>query len=366
MKIKKVQILNILLMKELLRIGIAIIFILSGLVKAIDIRGFSFKLEEYFSPAVFNLPFFETNSLPIAIFVVLGELLLGITLLLKIRLKATLISLIGLCIFFAFLTFYSAYFNKVTDCGCFGDAIKFTPWQSFWKDIILLLGLLILWKWYKNDISTFDKTKKIGLIAMSLVFGYIMIYGMVQEPIVDFRDYKIGVDIKSEKNKIAKNPSEYKTFYTLKNKNTGVEKEVHQDDYVNTEEYWKDGSPWEIMEDKTTSKLVKEGYKSEISKFKIEDSIGNDLTDRIINSPKMVLVFSYKPQAINKEKNKIEIKKLQDQYKAEFIGVSTLPNTFENLPNATMDGTAIKTIARSNPFILVLENGKIIDKKPLK
>ena len=115
-------------MKRILRYIIAIIFIISGFVKAVDVKGFSFKLEEYFSPDVFNLLFFEKYTLEIAVFVVALELILGLMLLMKAKLKTTLISLIALCVFFAFLTFYSAYFNKVTDCGCFGDAIKFTPW----------------------------------------------------------------------------------------------------------------------------------------------------------------------------------------------------------------------------------------------
>ena len=131
-------------MKHLLRYIIGIIFIISGVVKAIDSVGFSFKLEEYFSPAVFNMPFLESFALPIAVFVSALEVVLGLMLLLNIHLRKTLLALIALCVIFAFLTFYSAYYNVVTDCGCFGDAVRFTPWQSFWKDIILLIGLLIL------------------------------------------------------------------------------------------------------------------------------------------------------------------------------------------------------------------------------
>ena len=118
-------------MKDALRIIVGVIFIISGFVKTIDARGFSFKLEEYFSPSVFNLSLLETYALPLAIFVAIFEILLGLALVIKLCLKKSLALLIALCVFFAFLTFYSAYFDKVTDCGCFGDAIKFTPWQSF-------------------------------------------------------------------------------------------------------------------------------------------------------------------------------------------------------------------------------------------
>ncbi len=223
-------------MKAVLRIIIALIFIASGFVKAVDVVGFSFKLEEYFSPSVFNMPFLEQQSLTIAILVVVLELILGFMLLLKIRLKFTLSTLIALCVFFAFLTFYSAYFNKVTDCGCFGDALKFTPWQSFTKDIILLFGLLIIWFLYRNSFNILERKNSYRYISLSvfaLAMAMVITHGISHEPLIDFRDYKIGTDLKAEKAKIEKDPSEFKTFYSLKNKKTAEILAVNQDEYVN-------------------------------------------------------------------------------------------------------------------------------------
>lgn len=356
-------------MKRILRYLIALIFIASGFVKAVDVVGFSFKLEEYFSPAVFNIPFFEKQALLLAIFVVAIELVFGLMMLMKIRLKTTLSVLIALCVLFAFLTFYSAYFNVVTDCGCFGDALKFTPWQSFWKDIILLFGLILLWILYKksgklNNEKGCLKTTFLGLGI--LIFGYIVYHGIAHEPLIDFRDYKKGTDLVSEKGKIAKNPSEYKTFYSLKNEKTGEVKEVNQDDYVNKEEYWKEGSPWKIDEAKTTSKIIKEGYSSEIVKFKPESAEGMDLTEEILKSPKAILIFSYHPEKADKEILAKTEAKVKAEKNALTYGISTNPNTFKTINNAMMDGTAIKTIARSNPFVLILQNGKITDKMSAK
>ena len=357
-------------MKRILRYIIAIIFIASGFVKAIDVKGFSFKLEEYFSPDVFNLTFLQNFTLEIAIFVVALELVLGLMLLLKMKLKCTLISLIALCVFFAFLTFYSAYFNKVTDCGCFGDAIKFTPWQSFWKDMALLLGLIILWFLNKKSDTLHNEN---GFLKMPflgigiLVSAFIIYYGIAHEPLIDFRDYKIGTDLNLEKQKIAANPSEYKTSYTMKNTKTGEEKVVGQDDFVNQKEYWEEGTPWQIQKGKEVSVLVKQGYQSSIDKFKLEDENENDVTDQILHLPKVYLIFSYKP----KEINDLYLIKTQDAFRINFknekyFGVSTDKKTFKTISNLTMDGTAIKTIARSNPFVLVLENGKIVEKKSLE
>ena len=354
------------MLKNILRIVIALIFIASGFVKAVDAVGFSFKLEEYFSPAVFNMPFFEKQALILAVLVVAFELIFGFFLLIKSQLKFTLSMLIALCVFFAFLTFYSAYFNVVTDCGCFGDALKMEPWQSFWKDIVLLVGLLILYFLYRNEFNEpEEKTpfkKYLSAFAfLSMVF--VINWGITHEPIIDFRDYKIGTDLNIEKQKIAKDPSEFKTYYSLKNERSGEALEVNQDDYVNEKKYWEDGSPWIIDEAKTSSKLVKQGYESEISKFKPETADGIDMTQEILKAPKAILIFAYDPKNANINILAQAEAKLSQQKDALILGISTDPNTFKTINNAMMDGTAIKTIARSNPFVLTLEKGKIVDKR---
>lgn len=354
------------MIKNILRILIALIFIASGFVKAVDVVGFSFKLEEYFSPSVFNMPFLEKQALVLAVIVVVFELVFGFFLLLKSQLKFTLSMLIALCVFFAFLTFYSAYFNVVTDCGCFGDALKMEPWQSFWKDIFLLVGLLIVYFLYRNDFNKVEEKtnfkKYLSAFAfMTMVF--VINWGITHEPVIDFRDYKVGTDLKIEKQKIAKDPSEFKSYYSLKNEKSGEVLEVNQDDYVNEKKYWDEGSPWIIEEGKTSSKLIKQGYESEIAKFKPETTDGMDLTDEILKAPKALLIFAYDPKNANINVLAQAEAKLSQQKNALVLGISTNPNTFKTINNAMMDGTAIKTIARSNPFVLTLENGKITDKR---
>jgi uncharacterized membrane protein YphA (DoxX/SURF4 family) len=348
--------------KNILRIFVGLVFIASGFVKSVDVVGFSFKMEEYFSPSVFNMSFLEKLALPLSIFMVLLELILGVMLVLKIKLKWTLNFLILLCIFFAFLTFYSAYFKVVTDCGCFGDAIKFTPWQSFGKDIILLILLFILYFLYRkifedSSAKTF-RYSLLGLLILDFLFN--IYFGVKHEPLIDFRDYKIGTNVKAEQAKIAADPAEFKTFYSLKNKKTGEILKISQDDYI-SKNYW-NNKDWVIQSDKTTSEIVKKGYDSEISKFKIEDETGNNLTDEVLNAPKAILIFSYKPSEMNTEILDVAIQKMKSNKEALILGVSNSPNSFKNIKNALMDGTAIKTIARSNPFILTLQNGKITAK----
>jgi hypothetical protein len=129
------------------------LFIFSGLIKLNDPVGTEIKMHEYFEVfaadfgSFFNV--FIPWSLEISMAMIILELMLGVAVLLWFRMDITTKVLLGLLTFFTFLTFYSAYFNKVTDCGCFGDAIKLTPWESFSKDVILMVFTLHLF-WYRS------------------------------------------------------------------------------------------------------------------------------------------------------------------------------------------------------------------------
>ena len=135
------------------RFFVGILFIFSGLIKLNDPIGTRIKLEEYFE--VFSVDFaaffeiFVPFAMQIGMFLIILEVILGVALLFNYRMNITTWVLLLLILFFTFLTFYSAYFNKVTDCGCFGDAIPLTPWQSFTKDVILIVFIGHLF-WYRD------------------------------------------------------------------------------------------------------------------------------------------------------------------------------------------------------------------------
>src|SRR5882762_11646868 len=124
------------------RISVGLLFIFSGLIKINDPLGFSYKLEEYFE--VFHITFLNGLALSLSVILCSLEIILGFALLIGVRAKSVAWGLLLLIIFFAFLTFYSAYFQVVQTCGCFGDAIPLTPWQSFSKDVVLLLLIIII------------------------------------------------------------------------------------------------------------------------------------------------------------------------------------------------------------------------------
>ncbi len=185
---------------HLFRIAVAGLFIFSGLIKMNDPVGMAIKLEEYFQVFASDIgSFFEIFvpfSLPIAVIIVVLEVVLGFALLLNWRMVWTTKLLLTLIVFFTILTFYSAAFDKVTDCGCFGDAIKLTPWQSFYKDITLLFMSGIIWV-NGSMYDPYIKQPFLNIIMGLLLIGsvYTSIHAINHLPFVDFRTYKIGASI---------------------------------------------------------------------------------------------------------------------------------------------------------------------------
>lgn len=350
------------MLRKILRYFLGAVFLVSGLVKAIDPLGFSFKLEEYFSPAVLNIPFLEPFAVALAATIAASEGLLGIFLLVGRRQKMVLNILIFLCIFFAFLTFYSAFFNKVTDCGCFGDALKLTPWMSFAKDLVLLIGLLIL-RFYKFEEKDSRQISNIPGFVGILTLIFVIFWGLTNEPIIDFRDYKIGTDLAKERRKARENPPQFAQIYHLKNLKSGEEIRVNQDEFLQKKELWDQGTSWKIQPEKTETIMVSPGYETEIRKLQITDSRGHDITDSLLTVPEAVLLLSYDPNELTSKQKKTAYTKLKNS--AHAIAISPQLGAFAGIKNAFTDATVLKTIARSNPAVVILQRGKIISKKPL-
>ena len=185
---------------HILRCILGLVFLFSGLIKLNDPVGTSIKLEEYFSVfAADGLTFFAwftPFSVPLALVLVVSEVLLGLALCLRYRLRGSLWMSFWLLSFFTFLTFYSAFFEKVTDCGCFGDAIKLTPWVSFTKDALLLTitGFLVLAGSGAKARSA-GKWKAVCMgnaLFLAVFAGFYVLYFL---PFIDFRPYKVGANI---------------------------------------------------------------------------------------------------------------------------------------------------------------------------
>src|SRR4051812_445934 len=184
------------------RILVGGLFIFSGFIKANDPLGFSYKLKEYFEvfQADTGLSLFEAFAhiaLPLAILVCASEMILGVMLLIGYKRNLTLGLLFAQIAFFTFLTFYSACYNKVTHCGCFGDFLPLKPWESFWKDVALMILITILFAGRENIRELFSPMVISTLFLMGVIFSLgFPIYAYRNLPPLDFRAYAPGMDIK--------------------------------------------------------------------------------------------------------------------------------------------------------------------------
>ncbi len=346
------------------RILVGVLFIISGLIKLNDPLGFSFKLEEYFSPAVLDLPFLEPYALAFALFVVVLEIILGVTLLLGYRVRGTLWTLLATIVFFTFLTFYSAYFNKVTDCGCFGDAVKMTPWQSFGKDVFLLVLILILLAGQQFIKPVGTPRFRLGITLLALLaciwFGNHVLNHL---PVVDFRPYHIGANI-PESMAIPEDAPKPVYEYDWKFRVDGQEKIITTlGDYPQVE--------GEFI-DLEGTREIQPGYEPPIHDLTMEYD-GQDLASSILERRNLLLVVAYDLGKSRKEAFE-EIRTLTDTALARGYSVAGLSASSDaekaalrkayglQFPFYFTDMTALKTIVRSNPGVLLLRDGTIVQK----
>jgi len=328
-----------------------------------DPIGFSYKLEEYFSAEVLNLPFFEPYALGISVFVVVFEVVLGVFLLVGYKPKFTVWSLLGMIVFFTFLTFYAAYFDKVKDCGCFGDFLKLTPWQSFTKDLILLVLILVLFFGLRHIKPVFSNlgvtvVALLGFVA-SLGFGY---YVLMHLPLIDFRAYKVGNNILEEMS-VPENAKKPVIEYTWVFNVNGEEKE-----YVTNGAYPEvDGKYVSV-----STKIIEEGYEPKILDFSIE-SDEEDLTTHFLEEEHLIMIVSYNLLTAEKDGMK-KLKAITDEALKNgytVIGLTASGNDDKQYIKDTYhlnfdfylcDEKVLKTIVRSNPGVLKLEKGTVIQK----
>lgn len=344
---------------QLCRIIVGVIFIISGFVKAVDPIGFGYKLEEYFDTNVFNIRFLHDLALEQATLFSVFEIMLGVLLLLGLFRKFTAWALLVLIVFFSFLTFYSAYFNKVTDCGCFGDALHLEPWQSFYKDLFLLILIVVIVLGQKYIKPLFKKPMTgyaISIIAL-LISCWVSYIGISKLPLIDFRAYAIGENIHEGMQGI---PDEVKYLYILKDKKTGEEREF-EDFPPNYED------DFDYVDSKSI--ILKKGVEPAVHDFILECD-GEDRTDEYLSLPQVVMYITPFPDKVS-ESELTELNALFESLSEsgiETVGLSAAHIDGAAFPACLVDQTTLKTIIRSNPGIILLEEGTVkakFDNNPL-
>jgi len=421
------------------RLIVGSLFIVSGLIKANDPLGFSYKLEEYFAESALNLPFLEPFSLSLAVLACLAEVVLGFAVLFGGRMKLASVSLVVLTVFFGWLTMYTAQCDPngtytlmvngveetrsvtcVTDCGCFGDAMKgsvgrsLTPWESFMKDAILFVFILpiTIASFRRKDIgwntAADDRVLLTGgllLVAMwSWIFtwggpvwftvagflGYLVIkryiqgtkaewaaaawvavltlaftwYGYAHLPVRDYRPYAVGNSIKDQK--AMGTPPVNQTFVSYKNKTTG---EVIEFD--SSKPYPWDDPNFENVPNSTRVVEVEAGLTSPVQDFLLTDKDGYEATADILNEPgPVLLVMMYNVKKTPAGKLPAIVKLAAEASAKGWYVYGVTASPWEDVEEVRhthqlsfdffqSDEKVIKTTIRANPGIMLLQGGTV-------
>lgn len=357
------------------RVLVGGLFIFSGFIKANDPLGFSYKLKEYFE--VFQndtgMAFFEYFAhiaLPLAIIICASEIVLGVMLLIGYKHKLTLWLLFAQIAFFTFLTFYSACYNKVTHCGCFGDFLPLKPWESFWKDIALMILITLLFSG-RDNIKPLWAPMLIGSVfTLGLVFSIAFpIYAYRNLPPLDFRAYAPGMNIKDNmKFPSTYSPAVIETGFIYENIKTGKKEHFTLKNYP-----WQDTLNWKWFA--TDNVVIKDAVDApKITDFTVTDLNGVTVTDSILND-KNYSFWLVMHELAHTEEDEILMSKIADFYKLasqekfHFVALTASGakeiDDFKHKHNAlydfaTVDNIVLKTMIRSNPGLMLVKDGTVI------
>lgn len=358
---------------EVSRVILGITFIFSGFVKSVDPIGTVYKIQDYFIS--FGLSDLSTLALPMSVILCAGELCLGIFMLFGLYRKWTSRIMLAVMVFMTILTLYLAIANPVKDCGCFGDALIITNWQTFYKNLILLACSVSTLLWYEKITNLFTG-KFYWLVSLYVIICGISfcIYNIKNEPIIDFRPYKIGANIpKLMTVENAKAPVFQNTFIYEKD---GVKEEFTEDNYP-----WQD-STWVFVD--RYSKLIKEGDEPVIKDFSInrlylnkgktDFEVEEDITNEVLADSSytfLMIAYSLPDMNTNNLGDFVDVSNYTKDYGYKFYCLTSSPRDVileyekENITNfdfCLSDERTLKTITRSNPGLLLIKDGTIINK----
>jgi hypothetical protein len=344
----------------IIRVLTGLVFIFSGLVKGIDPLGSAYKFHDYFQ--AFNLEFLQFLTLPLSIGLSTLELITGFSLFSGTRQKAGIWSAALLIILFTPLTLVLAISNPVSDCGCFGDAIHLTNWQTFFKNLVLFLMIALLFFTRKNIKVANPPFKEWFLIGfVSVLMIVFCLSNLKYLPVVDFLPYKPGVNIPEKMNIPEDAPGNvYETTFIYEK--YGSQKEFTLDDYP------ADDTSWVFVDQKSV--LIKKGYEPPIHDFSLTTTDNEDLTDRVLRDQGYSLLM------ISQKLDKADVKDIETGFQK---GIHCLTNdiafyvltasgseeikSYENgLQFCMTDEITLKTMVRSNPGYVLIRDGTIIGK----
>jgi len=345
---------------KIIRIITGLVFIFSSVVKGIDPIGTDYRIVDYLD--AYGWYFLTDFSFALAVMLISVEFILGAAFIFKLRIRLASIGVLLIMIFFTVVTYFDARYNLVPDCGCFGDAVKLTNWQTFYKNIVLVIFALVIF--VKRNKIAYNMRKWIQVVILLIMlagFDWFLFYNYNHLPTVDFRDWKVGNDMKSTGRETVKN------YLVYRNINTGETKEYLSPNYPWNDSVWM--SEWEFDNQRVDdSQLVlKHG-------IIVEDEDGNNLTEDIIeNHGYQLILTSYElDDAVGQ--GMIDASQLFNDLHESDINVTMLTSSTNDVINRYREVYAInydvyfaddielKAMIRSNPGLMLLNNGIVIAK----
>lgn len=347
------------------RFVLAVVFIFSGFVKAIDPLGTQYKIQDYLD--AFGWTDVFPDFFPFLASVLLGmlEFCLGVYLFFGIRRIIAPRAVVALMAVMTPLTFWLALDNPVSDCGCFGDAVVLSNWETFWKNVVLLAMSVVVLKWRKR-LFPLVTTRFDWLIAL-YGFVYILcmtIYCYRELPVFDFRPYYVGADIrKGMEIPEGEELSKLETLFVMQK--DGVKKEFTLDNYPD--------STWTFVDTRTVVK--EQGYEPPIHDFSmINYEDGEDMTEQVLADKNYTFLLVAHQLGLADDSKIDLINELYDyslEYGYAFYCLTSSSdedieewraNTGAEYPFCLMDNITLKTMVRSNPGLILLKEGKVIRK----
>ena len=355
------------LVKNLCRIIVGIVFIYSGFVKGIDPLGSDYKFTDYFN--AFGMGWMNATTLFFSFALSLAEFLIGIALLFNLWVSRMAWGALLFMAFFTPLTLVLALTNPVSDCGCFGDAMILTNWQTFWKNIILLLLAIMIFvyrKEYKSSLSFMGQFSFLSLAGAGMLC--LSIYCYRHLPVLDFRPYAVGKNI-TEGMRLPEGaePDQYEVTLKYKNKQTGEVQSFTEENYP-----WQDTLNWEY--ESSSERLVKKGYITPIHDLVIEHPTLGNITEEILeddNHTILAVAYNLTQSDVQYQPAINRLAEYAQEKEIRFYGLTSSSErdieTYKKRYHVpyefcTADEIQLKTMIRSNPGVIILQKGTILDK----
>jgi uncharacterized membrane protein YphA (DoxX/SURF4 family) len=348
------------LLANISRILVGLVFIFSGFVKGIDPLGTAYRIEDYF------IAFGTTWAIPLALFMAISlcalEFTLGVSVLLNLRVKITAWPLLLMMVFFTGLTLNDAINNPVPDCGCFGDAITLSNWATFYKNIVLIVLVFIIFIYRKKyQPWLMPKPGNLAVLIVFLAFGLFSFIEYIHLPMIDFLPWKVGKDM------VPDNPGKPKVYLTYRNINTGETKEYLSPDYPWNDSLWV--KEWVFVDQRIDDSHVIKGHT-----LHIFDNQSNEVTEDFINNPGyQFLVISW-DLSESSRKGMEKLDRLFADVSARghsFVVLTSSPDeTIEayrqglhpELEFYHADDVELKMMVRANPGMILLKDGMVLGK----